>query len=284
MKNLISIIIPTRNRKKYVKDLISDIDKQILPESYSKEIIVADQSDTRSKINNCEYYYLDSTGPCVSRNFAAKRAQGEILVFLDDDARIENNFIYEITKPIITNITFAVAGAVCDINGKYPKDDKEFLKKDSFNFLKVLTANPNNQNSGFCMSFPGCCAAIVKNVFNDLGGFDEKFDPTGAGEDRDLAMNLFSNGYGIYYNHLARLFHIGVGTGGSRDVGSRSLYLEINTHKICLKYFSVTLSENLEHSILSGYKYKLLRSALRIKGLRTNYINYQHLKRELAIS
>ena len=86
------------------------------------------------------------------------------------------------------------------------------------------------------MSFPGCCSAILKNVFDEIGGFDEQFDPTGAGEDRDIALKLFNKGYMTWYNAKAKLFHIGATTGGSRNVGSRALMLDYHTYLMSKKY------------------------------------------------
>ena len=97
---LISIIIPTRNRFEYVNLLIDDILKQDIS---NYEIIVVDQSDNPEKIHHCEHIVTNTLGPCISRNIGVKQAKGEILVFLDDDARIHENFIKEITNPIENN-------------------------------------------------------------------------------------------------------------------------------------------------------------------------------------
>ncbi|MFH4964302.1 glycosyltransferase [Gaetbulibacter sp. M235] len=267
----ISVIIPTRNRIHYINQLVEDLLHQDISDF---EILVVDQSENPIEIKNCKHIVLDSTGPCVSRNIGAKEAQGDILVFLDDDARIEPNFIREITHPIIHDKFAAVAGANCDINGNYLSNNNDYFNYKVDNFIKALTRNPNSNTSRICISFPGCCSAILKNVFDEIGGFDEQFDPTGAGEDRDLALRLFNKGYMTWYNANAKLYHIGATTGGSRDVGSRTLMLDVHTYLMCKKYFSIELANTLRKTILESYRRSFFKSLITLNLIRTKFKLY----------
>lgn len=265
---LISIIIPTRNRFEYIKLLIDDILKQDIS---NYEIIVVDQSENSQKIQNCKHIISDTLGPCVSRNIGAKAAKGEILVFLDDDARIYSDFINEITLPIKNDRFDVVAGAVCDYEGNYRTNGESFLKKKNSNFIKVLTSNPDGPVSRITLAFPAGCSAILKTAFDDVGGFEESFDPTGAGEDRDMALKLFKHGFAIWYNAKAKLLHAVAQTGGTRDLGSRNVMLDVHTYLMCKKYFSDELSKNLKKVILERYKINFLNSLLTMTKIRTKY-------------
>ena len=259
---LISVIIPTRNRPNYIKDLIKDLLLQDIKSDF--EIIVVDQSVNPNKLENCNHIIIDSTGPCISRNIGVKNSKGEILVFLDDDARVNNDFIREITAPIIEGYFQAVSGAVCDSKGNYKKTQNFFSNSSDDNFIKELTKNPDTNKSRTCLSFPGGCSAILKDVFNKIGGFDEQFDPTGAGEDRDIALKLFNKGYSTWYNAKARLFHIGATEGGGRDLGSRSLMLDVHTYLMCKNIFSKNISDTLKSFYQSLYKGRFLRTKYRL--------------------
>lgn len=275
MKTHISIIVPTRNRKEFVENLLIDLRSQILPDGLTTELIVVDQSKEPVDYDDCLYYHLDSTGPCKSRNFAASKSNGDILVFLDDDARVNSDFIFEMITPILSGNYVAVAGSNCDANGNYTADKEDFLQKKNFNFIKTLTTNPNSEKSRPVISFPGCCSAVTKSVFDEIGGFDENFDPTGAGEDREFAINLFKHGYIIYYNHKARLYHLSATLGGSRDVGSRTFNLQVNTHKIAVKHFSDIQADALKWLILKEYKRKVFKS---LPNLRLAYYHFNQFK------
>jgi GT2 family glycosyltransferase len=237
-----------------------------------------DQSLIKKPLPKCIHVFTDTVGPCVSRNMGAKRAKGEVLVFLDDDARIYDDFIEEITGSILNGKFDAVAGAICDMEGKYLLSGTDNFEKKSSNFIKVFTSNPNSDRSRITFSFPAGCSAIRTEVFQKMGGFDESFDPTGAGEDREMAIKLFKNGYAIWYNSNAKLLHIGATDGGSRDLGSRSLMLDVNTYKICQKHFSAELANALKSTIIFKYRKEFLNSIRTGKLVRTKFKLYRKIK------
>ena|SRR5690554_7344518 len=140
----ISIIIPTRNRYDYVKLLLQDLSCQDVS---GFEVVVVDQSDVKKSLPHCIHIHTDTSGPCVSRNIGVAKSSGDILVFLDDDARIQSDFIKQITQPIIADDFDAVAGAICDPEGNYLLDEGAFFTKNSSNFIKIITNNPNSKKS-----------------------------------------------------------------------------------------------------------------------------------------
>lgn len=271
----ISVIIPTRNRFDYVTLLVQDLKKQTIN---NFEIIVVDQSDEQRLISGCIHIFTDSTGPCVSRNIGVKRSKGDILVFLDDDARVNSDFIEEITKPILKEGFDAVAGAVCDLNGNYLLENEQYLTRGNLNFIKVLTSNPNSSKSRISICVPAGCSAILTTVFNSIGGFDESYDPTGAGEDREMSLRLFKKGYSVWYNSRAKLLHARSPTGGSRDVGSRTLMLDVHTYRMCKKHFSDELADVLRENIIQAYRKKFISSIFNMKFTRSKYILLREVK------
>ncbi|CAM3438743.1 glycosyltransferase family 2 protein [Aequorivita lipolytica] len=275
----ISVIIPTRNRYEYITLLVDDLQNQTVS---NFEIIVIDQSDNKQFIADCKHIFTNTRGPCISRNVGVKKSKGDILVFLDDDARVYNDFIEEVTSPIIKDRFDAVAGAICDPEGNYLMTDDDFLKKNNSNFIKTITSNPNSEKSRITLSFPAGCSAIKTSVFHKIGGFDQSFDPTGAGEDREIAINLFKNGYATWYNSKAKLLHIAASEGGSRDLGSRSLMLDVHSYKICKKHFSLELASSLKKSILLKYQRNFIETFYTGKLIRTKYLLYIKVKRLLS--
>lgn len=271
----ISVIIPTRNRFDYVKLLIEDLQKQTIS---NFEVIVVDQSDIKRPINNCIHIFSESKGPCVSRNIGVTYAKGEILVFLDDDARVNIDFIEEITSPIREGDFDASAGAICDLDGNYLLENEEYLTKKNLNFIKVITSNPNASKSRVSICVPAGCSAMLTKVFHKIGGFDESFDPTGAGEDREMSLRLFKGGFSVWYNAKAKLLHARAPVGGSRDVGSRTLMLDVHTYRMCKKHFSKELAQVLRRNIIYAYRQKFISSMFTLKLTRTNYLLLQEAK------
>lgn len=275
----ISVIIPTRNRYDYVRLLLSDLLKQTVS---NFEIIVVDQSDQERLLEHCQYIYTRSKGPCVSRNLGVAKASGDILVFLDDDARVGSDFVAQITTPIVSGKFDAVAGAICDPAGNYLFENAHYLTRDNSNFIKVLTSNPDSPKSRITLSFPGGCSAILTQVFHEVGGFEERFDPTGAGEDREMALKLYKGGFSTWYNAHAKLLHEAAPVGGSRDVGSRVLMLDVHCYKMCQKHFSDELASVLKKTIIGTYRKRFLLSILNFKLIRTKYYLLKEVKRLMA--
>jgi GT2 family glycosyltransferase len=255
--------------------LVEDLNKQTVK---SFEIIVIDQSDEQRSINNCTQIYTDSKGPCVSRNMGVAESKGDILVFLDDDARVNTDFIEEITRPIIKDRFDAVAGAVCDPEGNYLLENEQYLTSSNLNFIKVLTSNPNSSKSRISICLPAGCSAILTSVFKCIGGFDESYDPTGAGEDREMSLRLFKKGYSVWYNSKAKLLHARAPVGGSRDVGSRTLMLDVHTYKMCKKHFSDELADVLKENIIQTYRKKFILSIFNMKLTRSKYLLLQEIR------
>lgn len=274
----ISVIIPTRNRLDFINLLIEDLQNQTVSDL---ELIVVDQSDIERRVENCIYIFTETKGPCISRNIGVAESKGDLLVFLDDDARINSDFIYELTSPIIEGRFDVVAGAICDLDGNYTSTKEKYLSRKNINFIKVLTSNPNSSESRISLSFPGGCSAVLKKVFIQVGGFDESFDPTGAGEDREMAIKLYKNGFSIFYNANAKLLHAQAPFGGSRDVGSRTLMLDVHSYKICKKHFSDVLADVLKENIIQLYRKKFIKSIFKFKYVRSNYFLWKEIKQLL---
>ncbi|MDX1462870.1 MAG: glycosyltransferase, partial [Marinirhabdus sp.] len=227
--------------------------------------------DTPQEVEGCIYMHMTATGPCISRNTGVRKSTGDILVFLDDDARIGTDFIHEITAPIRSGNYPVVAGAICDPEGNYLNTQEQYLTKGSYNFMKVITSNPNHDQSRITLAVPGCCMALTREVFDTIGGFNENFDPTGAGEDRDVALKCYKHGFAIWYNAKAKLLHAVNAAGGSRDVGSRTLMLDVHTYLMCKEHFSEQLAHTLRDSIIQRYRKQFHHAVLKGKLVRTKY-------------
>lgn len=98
----ISAIMPAYNEKENIKGAILSLREQDFPKN-DFEIIVIDDGSS-DKTSEIAKRYADkvlkqkNSGPYFARNRGAKIAKGEILVFIDADTRVENNFFKEIMK------------------------------------------------------------------------------------------------------------------------------------------------------------------------------------------
>jgi glycosyltransferase involved in cell wall biosynthesis len=86
---LFSVVIPTFNRAKYLREALESVFLQDVP---GLQVIVIDDGstdDTRSVAaeygSRVEYVYQENRGPGAARNHGVRRARGEFVAFLDSD-------------------------------------------------------------------------------------------------------------------------------------------------------------------------------------------------------
>ena len=252
-RNTISAIIPSRNRKQYLLDLLDDLSVQTI---HVHEVVVVDQSDIPYNLENCVYIRDDGTGPCRARNRGVAAATGEILVFLDDDIRIAAELLEDLCGPIIRGEYSAVTGAVCDKTGQYPRAAPCFWRFEGKSWLQSLTGNPGHPGLGLCLGVSTGVCAIEARVLRLVGGFDVFFDPDGAAEDRELGLRLFHHGYSICYNGAARVRHLAASHGGRRSSFAVASPLEANLLYVVGKYFGPNVFSSYCRSWLWEYPFR----------------------------
>lgn len=180
---MISIIIPTYNEEKYLPRLLGCIKKQTYRDY---EIIAADahsEDDTRkiAKRLGCR---LVNGGmhPGISRNNGAKVAKGEILLFLDADSMMDENFI-KISLEEIESRKLDVAGSCL-----YPLSEKLIDKIFLGIFNAWVTATQ--------LFYPNACGTGIfcrRELHKRINGFDETIK---LSEDMDYVRR--ASGFGKF--------------------------------------------------------------------------------------
>lgn len=82
----------------------------------------------------------------------------------------------------------------------------------------------------------GCCVMIKKEVFEKVGFFDEKYFL--YYEDNDLNQRAKKNGYGIYYQPKAVLWHLNASSAGGSGSSLQDYYITRNRMLFGFKYAS----------------------------------------------
>lgn len=192
--NSISIIIAIYNRRDELFELLNSLQRQT---DKDFEIIVVDDgskidlSPTIKLFENqldIKFYQKTNSGPGLTRNYGAKRAKNDWLVFVDSDVIVEENYIENIKKDL-TEIK-------CDAFGGADKAHKGFnimQKAISYSMTSVFTTGGIRGNKKAVSKFQprSFNMGVNKEVFLKVGGFSEMR----IGEDPDLSMTLWENGY-----------------------------------------------------------------------------------------
>lgn len=167
----------------------------IIPVSRSQKAQKAEESVLAQDYPGLEVIKVDAKGlsPAEARNKGAKKARGEILLFLDDDCEAQENWLRENLKALAEPKAGAVGSRVQGKSGKY------FAR--SLDFANFTFAQSTKRRE-----MPVCTAslAIKKEVFQKVRGFNEKMR---VGEDTDLCMRLRRLGYKTIYEPRIKVLH-----------------------------------------------------------------------------
>ena len=206
MKPSISIVVAIFNRKDELFELLNSLSHQTDKEF---EVIIVDDGsfiDLKPTIHNFEgmldikYFRKDNSGPGLTRNYGAKRAQNDWLLFVDSDVIVEKDYI--------ENIKIDIETIPCDAFGGADKAHKGFnlmQKAISYSMTSVFTTGGIRGNKKSVSKFQprSFNMGVKKSVFEKVGGFSEMR----IGEDPDLSMTLWENGFTTAFFDDIAVYH-----------------------------------------------------------------------------
>ena len=168
----ISIIIPTYNEEEYLPKLLESIKSQDFTDY---EVIVADaQSDDNTREIAKEYGCVVVEGglPGPGRNRGAEVAQGEILLFLDSDLELTENYLSNVIEEFESE---DLGIAITQMTPLSEKKRDKYLH-DLANWFMIAVENIKPHGAG--------CYGIIskKELHDEVDGFDENLS---FGEDTD---------------------------------------------------------------------------------------------------
>lgn len=168
----VSIIIPTYNEEEFLPDLLTSIQRQNFEDL---EVIIADANSvdkTREIAESFGCKIVPGGLPSVGRNNGAKEAKGELLLFLDADSVLSNNYISSAIEEFeLHNLGIAITQIV--------PLEKGFINQMTHEFANYMT----KQISQIKPHGAGCYGILTyKSLHEKVNGFDENLD---FGEDTD---------------------------------------------------------------------------------------------------
>lgn len=194
MTPTLSIIIAIYNRKDELFELLNSLSQQT---DKDFEIIVVDDGSQITLLPtiklfedrlNIHFYRKTNSGAGLSRNFGAKKAKNDWLIFVDSDVIVEEDYIKNIKKNILK--------IPCDAFGGADKAHKGFnlmQKAISYAMTSVFTTGGIRGNKKSVSKFQprSFNMGVRKSAFQEVGGFSEMR----IGEDPDLSMTLWEHGF-----------------------------------------------------------------------------------------
>lgn len=207
----ISFITVNFKGEKYISDCFSSIRKNCPDLNF--EIILVNNGDSRPSIENVKIVNLEKNlGFGNACNEGAKIATGEILCFLNLDTEILEN-VKRVVDLFDDNREIGIIGPKLIT----PEDETQKwcagFETSLWNLIRNKLGCPRSkkiwesEKAIKCDWVSGACLFIRKNIFQDLGGFDEKFFM--YFEDMDLCKRVRNLDYKVLYFPDFHVKHLG---------------------------------------------------------------------------
>ncbi len=214
----ISIIIATRDRIDLLSRCIASITSKTSYPNY--EIIVVDNEsksdEAKEYFSNFEHRLLPFHGPfnfSALNNLAVEQTNAPWLLFLNNDVEvIESEWLTVMAEHVqrkevgavgarllYPNDTVQHAGVVLGVGGIAEHAFRHF-PADAPGVSRQLQVTRNYS------SVTGACLLTRREVFEEVGGFDEERLPV-TFNDVDLCLKMRRAGYLIVYTPFAKLYH-----------------------------------------------------------------------------
>ena len=256
---LVSIIILTRNGSHYIKNLFKFLKMNTFYPNF--EVIVVDNNsndDTLSFLSKNIYNFklkiiknFENKSFSIANNEAVNLAEGELLLFLNNDVIPLKGWLCELVKECLNNPKVGSIGSKLI----YPnKKDFKFNCKiqhvgiafryegDFYRPYNIGNGqNINNFNEkAKRAALTAACLLVRKDRFLEVGGFDENYKY--GYEDVDLGLKLLKKGYENIYMPTSILYHYEFGT-QNKDKSNEIRKRRLNNIKIFQKKWHVFIKK-----------------------------------------
>jgi len=259
-----TVIVVTLNRPECVRRCLGCLVNQVPP---PEQIIVVDASadDLTCRVvqDFPNVLYLRNENGfgrmTASRNIGLKRATGEIIAFLDDDAFAHPGWLASL-KSTYTDDTVGAVGAV---GGRALNNQPD---EASVGMTEIGRFRPNGDLAGNFAADPGrvievdhvmgCNMSFRRQVVARLGGFREDYPGiSGVREDSDMCMRVKRLGYRILFSPDACVDHISAPQAtGSRFDSRYAYYLQRNHLCLLVRNFGLAAPAFWSYVTYSAYQ------------------------------
>jgi GT2 family glycosyltransferase len=251
----ISIVIPNYNGAHCLGRCIEAAQKALRSWADRGEIIVVDDASTDDSLAIVQAKFpeirmqpqLLNQGFSKTCNVGAALAQGEWILFLNNDCYLSENYLQKIFEklPSFPVTLFSVMGGIYNLNDQLV-DSAKFPETRTGGLWRGLKSTLNVESGEVILPTlfsSGCNAMVNAQKFRELGGFDERFSPFYL-EDVDLGLSGWRQGWSSFYVPQAKCIHEGsksigqISTNYVRVVSKRNRWLLHFKH---LPFFSLMM-------------------------------------------
>ena len=218
---MLSVILCTYNRERYIYNVLQSIAAGGFGDY---EIVLVNNNSTDGTESECQRFAKDhpevtmrycverQQGLSYARNRGIMESQGEVLVYVDDDAVVNREYLQTYADFFNRNKEAVAAGG--PITPRYDGCEEPSWMSHYTRQLVTGELNLGTREREFPKgAFPGGGnAAYRKSVFDEMGLFNVELGRKGnsliGAEEKDLFDKMTSRGMKFYYLPNAILYHL----------------------------------------------------------------------------
>lgn len=242
----VSIVIPVYNHWDYTDRCIISIFEKT-PDITYEIVIIDDCSMSNHDYSKSEIYQKENVkiyrnesnqGFVNSCNKGADLSIGRILVFLNNDTEVKDNWLKEIINTLSQYKDAGIVGAKLIYPNDILQEAGSIIFQDGSGWNYGKGDNPSRSPYNYIREVDYCsgaCLGITKELWESVGGFDTLFAPAYY-EDTDLCFKVRELGYKVIYQPKCEIIHYeGISSGTDITSGTKR-FQEINKFKFRRKW------------------------------------------------
>ena len=247
----VSIVIPVYNQFHYTWACLKSIREHSGEIPY--EVIIADDCSTDETAHMEDFvsgvrviHNKENLRFLLNCNHAAKSARGEYILFLNNDTQVLDNWLEPLVRLIEDDESIGMVGSKLLYPDGRLQEAGGILWQDGSAWNYGNGKDPEDPEYNYVKEadyISGAAIMIRRNLWEQLGGFDERFVPAYY-EDTDLAFQVRAAGYKVMFQPLSRVVHFeGVSNGTDISSGLKAYQAE-NQKKFFGKWKAVLEAEH----------------------------------------
>lgn len=199
----------------------------------------------KKKFPKIKYVSSKKNNYCYALNLGIKKSKGEVLIFLNPDTKVNENWLEEIIKPFKNKNVAGVSSKI--LFSKSKKINSLGIEDIDDYYYRDIGMNEEDDESLRLRSVKyasGCSVAYRKQALIEVGLFDEDF--VMYVEDVDIGIRLRKKGWQIKTNPKSFVYHDFHGTTGNALIPS--YFCNRNRFLIIAKHYPKDFSIQIKNS------------------------------------
>jgi len=209
---LTSIIIPSYNEADMLQACISSI-HQFTPQPH--EIIVVDNGSTDHTVSVCREHrcrfirFPVNRGFPIACNAGLRLARGELLVLLNNDVIVANNWLRNMQECLLRDPAHGLVGPYTNyVSGVQKVTEVPYATLEQYMQLQSDMNTPDPSLYVQVERLVGFCMLFRRQLMNEIGMLDERYSP-GHYEDDDYCHRVRAAGYKLMIAGDTFVYHHG---------------------------------------------------------------------------